>query len=346
MENDERRRERRLKRRKLREEGGQVTPEAAGDEEMPAQSATADTETAEPSFTSSTEWDDLAPAQPVETQNVEPPVARLGAVAEILATPSMAELADDMPEHGMGTAGQPFFAKHTPAPPPDDIVEQEMRVPEEPFADHAPPHAVAHDHRQEQAWTREPILLALLLVALIVLALDTYLTLHLSGLSDRLAAATTAKPAAAVTSVAGGDRPWVGVDSIRTAAFANGGQPVTTVHIVNSGREPAYDLRSNTVGSLRSSATPAPAIPAQKGPLATTGMLLPNTGGNLTFFANTRALTPQEAGSVRSGQFVLWLAGRLDYKDSNGAVHATSFRYRYNPALNSFVAAPDGNSAN
>jgi hypothetical protein len=187
------------------------------------------------------------------------------------------------------------------------------------------------------------VLVALLLVMLIVLALDTYFTLRLKGISDRLAA-NAGKPAAAA--MVGGERPWVGVDSVRTAQFANGGQPVTTVHIVNSGREPAYDLRSNTVGSLRSSATSAPQLPAQKGPLATTGLLLPNTGGNLTFFANTRALTAQEAANVRSGQFVLWLAGRLDYKDSKGHPHLTTFRYRYNPQLNSFVAAPDGNAAN
>ena len=191
-------------------------------------------------------------------------------------------------------------------------------------------------------WTHEPVLLALLMVALIVLALDTYFTWRLNGLSDRLAAATKPAP----TAIASGERPWVGVDSIRTAQFANGGQPVTTVHIVNSGREPAYDLRSNTVGSLRASSTPAPQVPTAKGPLATTGLLLPNTGGNLTFFANTRALTADEAASVRSGKFVLWLAGRLDYKDSKGHVHLTTFRYRYNPQLNSFIAAPDGNSAN
>ncbi|HSC20055.1 MAG TPA: hypothetical protein VLC74_14205 [Rhizomicrobium sp.] len=189
-------------------------------------------------------------------------------------------------------------------------------------------------------WTREPMLVALLLAALLVLIFDTYFTWRLNGLSDRLAMTSGSVAAAAA------ERPWVGVDSIKTTQFASGGQPVTTVHIVNSGHEPAYDLRSNTAGSLRAATTPGPSVPAQKGQLAVTALLLPNVGGNLTFFANTRALTAEEAANVRSGQYVLWLAGRLDYRDAHGHPHLTTFRYRYNPALNSFMATPDGNTAN
>jgi hypothetical protein len=192
-------------------------------------------------------------------------------------------------------------------------------------------------------WTDEPVLLALLAVGLVILAVDTYLTLRLNGFSDRL---RTMAATGAAAPVASADRPWVGSDKITTVAFANGGQPVTTMHIVNSGRAPALDLRSNTVGSLRSASTRPPEIPAQKGPLATTGILFPNMGGNLTFFSNTRALTVEEAGNVKSGRYVLWLAGRLDYKDPKGHPHLTTFRYRYNPQMNAFVAAPDGNSAN
>lgn len=197
--------------------------------------------------------------------------------------------------------------------------------------------------RRPGGWTSEPALMALTIVALIILAIDTYFTLRLNGFSDRLSAMaspSSAAPAAAT------DRPWVGADRITTVAFSSGGQPVTTMHIVNSGRAPALDLRSNTVGSLRSAATPPPDIPKQKGPLATTGILFPNTGGDLTFFKNTRALTTEEAANVQSGKYVLWLAGRLDYKDPAGHAHLTMFRYRYNPQMNAFVAASNGNSAN
>jgi hypothetical protein len=190
---------------------------------------------------------------------------------------------------------------------------------------------------------REPVIVALLLAALVILLVNTYFIMRLNGLSDRLGA-TVASTAAAP--LAAGERPWVGVDKVTTVPFANGGQPVTTVHIVNSGHEPAYDLRSNTAGSLRSASTPAPDVPAQKGQLAVTALLMPNVGGNLTFFANTRALTAAEAANVRSGQYVLWLTGRLDYKDSHGHPHLTTFRDRYNPALNTFVATPQGNNAN
>jgi len=193
-----------------------------------------------------------------------------------------------------------------------------------------------------QRWTGEPVLLALLAVGLVILAVDTYLTLRLNGFSDRLNAMASRPVAAPVASV---DRPWVGPHNTTTVTVPNGGQPVTTMHILNSGRAPALDLRSNTVGSLRSATTQPPEVPNQKGPLATTGILFPNMGGNLTFFANTRALTAQEAANVRSGTYVLWLAGRLDYKDSKGHPHVTTFRYRYSPQLATFVAAPDGNSA-
>ena len=209
--------------------------------------------------------------------------------------------------------------------------------------DDMPPVPPPSSRPRGQRWTGEPVLLALLAVGLVILAVDTYLTLRLNGFSDRLsrmASTTAAAP------VANADRPWVGSDKITTVAFANGGQPITTMHIVNSGRAPALDLRSNTVGSLRAASTSAPEIPSQKGPLATTGILFPNMGGNLTFFANTRALTAEEAANVRSGTYVLWLAGRLDYKDPKGHPHVTTFRYRYNPQMNAFVAAPDGNSAN
>jgi len=192
-------------------------------------------------------------------------------------------------------------------------------------------------------WTREPVLLALLLVGLIVLSFDTYFTIRLNGLSDRLNAMATKPPAVAAVTT---ERPWVGPQSVKTEPFAAGGQPITTLHIVNSGRGPAMELRSNTVGSLRSSATPPPQIPGQMGPLANTAILFPNAGGDLTFFANTRALTADEVANIQSGQYVLWLAGRLDYKDAKGKPHLTTFRYRYDPKLASFSATSDGNTAN
>ena len=194
-----------------------------------------------------------------------------------------------------------------------------------------------------RSWTSEPVLLALVLVALFVLIVDSYFMIRLNGLSDRLSA-IAAKPATVAPSAA--DRPWVGADSIKTVDFSSGGQPLTTLHIINTGRTPAMDLRSNTLGRLSSASTSPPNIPTQPGPLGTTGVLMPNTGGDMTFFANTRALTAEEAGTIKSGQNVLWLAGRLDYRDSQGRPHVTTFRYRYDPALNSFVATSTGNSVN
>jgi hypothetical protein len=301
-----------------------------------------ESQAAEPAEEASPDSGDEQPSQ-LEFPSAPPPPPRPAAVAQIMTTPGFSQSSSSSPAASGAADADPFFgqpSRHDEFPPhPGDA----MRPAEEPEEDAEPSRYDPPSRERAQSWTREPILLSLLLVALIVLALDTYFTIRLNGLSDRLsamAAKSAAMPAAAA------DRPWVGIDSITTAPFANGGQPITTVHIVNSGRAAASDLRSNTVGSMRSAATPAPEIPPKKGPLATTGLLLPNTGGKLTFFGNTRALTPQEAASVRSGQFVLWLAGRLDYKDAQGRAHLTTFRYRYDPTLNSFIAAPQGNSAN
>ena len=287
-------------------------------------------------------WPDGAPPRPI-------------ALAEILVNPDLARSSGVSAPMRTDTPDGPFAEEQRGAreePPPTPVHTRQFaaakapeQVPEpETVSPSSPPYRTDDlslapmDDRQR--WTREPLLLALLLAALLVLIFDTYCTLRLTGVSDRLALGSgAAAPASA-------ERPWVGVDSIKTATFTNGGQPVTTVHIVNSGHEPAYDLRSNTAGSLRSAATAGPSVPTQKGQLAVTALLLPNVGGNLTFFANTRALTAEEAANVRSGQYVLWLTGRLDYRDPHGHPHLTTFRYRYNPALNSFMASPEGNTAN
>jgi hypothetical protein len=276
---------------------------------------------------------------------------RRAALAEVLSKPVFPNVPPErvIPQP---RPGEDLFAKSMPmsfaaeegSRQPQPTEPEEYQTPSESTFESAPrsPDLDSLERPRERR-SREPVVLALLLAVLVVLLVNTYFTMRLNGVSDRLSAAVASTAAAPVSAA---ERPWVGVDKVTTIAFANGGQPVTTVHIVNSGHEPAYDLRSNTAGSLRAAATPAPEVPAQKGQLAVTALLMPNVGGNLTFFANTRALTPEEAANVRSGQYVLWLAGRLDYKDSHGHPHLTTFRYRYNPALNSFVATPQGNNAN
>jgi hypothetical protein len=336
MPKEERRRQRRLARQGAEE----------GSENL-ADVSTTDVEATSAPVSGSVSGDhSSAPASASESEPEKKPIA----LAQILANPSYVERLRPGTDAN-SPIQEPRMERLEPNPEPigvntsreEDVMSREP--PNSPGDERAVPPA---DTRSQGAPvrarpTREPLIIALLLLALIVLAVDTYFTLRLNGLSDRLSA-LAAKSAAPVVTAA--DRPWVGVDTIETAQFANGGQPITTVHIVNSGRQPAYDLRSNTVGSLRAVATAPPQVPAQKGPLATTGMLMPNTGGKLTFFGNTRALTADEAANVKKGQYVLWLAGRLDYKDAAGHAHVTTFRYRYDPTLNSFIAAPQGNSAN
>jgi len=339
MPKGERRRRRRLDQQDADAEGvsGNL-PEASMDEGAPA------------ALTASSAAGDEAGSSGLQASGDSESEKKPIALAQILANPSYAERLRPSAETSSPIA-EPTAERAEPAPEPigaaasrdENIMPQES--PGAPDDERVIPSAGIPPQGTPVRTqpTREPLVIALLLVVLIVLAVDTYFTLRLNGLSDRLSA-LAAKSAAPVVTAA--DRPWVGVDTIETAPFANGGQPITTVHIVNSGRLPAYDLRSNTVGSLRAVATAPPQVPAQKGPLATTGLLMPNTGGKLTFFANTRALTADEAANVKKGQYVLWLAGRLDYKDGAGRAHLTTFRYRYDPALNSFIAAPQGNSAN
>lgn len=286
---------------------------------------------------------------PGEASSVPPPSAPQSAAPPPSITPASMRAAEEPDAFAIEDDDIPDFAPAAPIVEPQaEAAGAKPRA----LAERLPPNADMHPEPPPvrpaplppvRAWTREPVLLALLLVGLIVLCFDTYFTIRLTGLSDRLNA-MAAKPAALVAGA--GDRPWVGPESIRTAAFAAGGQPITTLHIVNSGRAPAMDLRSNTVGSLRSATTPPPTIPATKGPLANTAILFPNAGGDLTFFSNTRALTADEVSNIQSGQYVLWLAGRLDYRDGKGADHVTTFRYRYDPKLASFSATPSGNVAN
>lgn len=329
--------ERRRRRRRLEQEGAARQPAA---EDAEAEAAISG-ETADAVQTGA-EISETTPAQP---QPAAQP-AKAAAMAEVIGS--------GFPQSMKASEGEaaspevdPFFQRAKPGteskpaePARPSAAEARTEAPAAP-----PPRRDVPPQPQRVApRTSDPVLRALLVAALVVLAVDTYFVTRLNGLSDRLSAAA-AKPTVASTAAPATDRPWIGIGSIKTAPFANGGQPVTTVRFGNSGSEPAYDFRSNTVGSLRPSGSPPPDIPAQKGPVASAGVLVPNAEGILTFFANTRALTADEAARVRSGQLVLWLAGRLDYRDPHGKAHLTTFRYQYNPTLNSFVAAGQGNTA-
>jgi hypothetical protein len=338
-------------RRRRRQEGQEnAAPSSGAEPSLDLDRSDGQGESGEPSVAQAAapESDDVEP----QSDSVQTGAPRRVALAEVLAKPVFPNVP---PERVIPPvkAGDEFFARSTAqkgfateeAVQPPQAPEPEAYVPpaDSIFESSAPPADLDSLERSGARRSREPVIIALVLAVLVILLVNTYFIMHLNGLSDRLGA-TVASTAAAP--VAAGERPWVGVDKVTTLPFANGGQPVTTVHIVNSGHEPAYDLRSNTAGSLRSASTSAPDVPAQKGQLAVTALLMPNVGGNLTFFANTRALTAEEAANVRSGQYVLWLTGRLDYKDSHGHPHLTTFRDRYNPALNTFVATPEGNNAN
>jgi hypothetical protein len=336
------------RRRRRQDDPGNAAPPSGAEPSLDADRSGDQGESAELPFVQSAtpESGDVEP----EADAVQTGTPRRVALAEVLAKPVFPNVPPErvIPPPG---SGEDFFARASSqksfaaeeqvpqAPEPETYPSASDSV----FESSRPVSDLDSFDRARERRSREPMVLALLLAVLVVLLVNMYFTMRLNGLSDRLGAAVVTN---AATTVAAGERPWVGVDKVTTVPFANGGQPVTTVHIVNSGHEPAYDLRSNTAGSLRSASTPAPEVPAQKGQLAVTALLMPNVGGNLTFFANTRALTSEEAANVRSGQYVLWLTGRLDYKDSHGHTHLTTFRDRYNPALNTFVATPQGNNAN
>ena len=358
MEKAERAERKRRRRERLQEQGdttaAELSDNAAG--QSSEVSPGGDLASALPSHDAGAENAETAP--PVETA----PPPRPAAMAEIIGSGVSKNMQADA-EGDNSPEVDPFFQRGIPrtkftasesslaaADPLSRTTPEPSRAnPERPRAEPPPEPPPMRDmasrpQPQMRSSTGDSVLRALLLAALVVLAIDTYFIVRMNGVFDRLNA-TAAKPAASSGAPATG-RPWIGIGSIKTTPFVNGGQPVTTVRFGNSGSEPAYDFRSNTVGSLRPAGSPPPDIPAQRGPVASAGVLVPNAEGILTFFANTRALTADEAGRVRSGQLVLWLAGRLDYRDARGKQHLTAFRYQYNPSLNSFVAAAQGNSAN
>jgi hypothetical protein len=351
--------ERRRRRRRREQEAG------GGESAATAESADAGSgesaENAQPDLPDDPSAEALEPEQTPEPE-VPPqptPAARPAAMAEVIGS-AFPQTVRPNEEETETPDIDPFFqraasrTKFTAAEPPRSAAAETPRASPEPRRPSAPqpqpepplpplPDAVPRRQPPAPSRTGDPVLRALLLAALVVLAIDSYFIIRLNGVADRMSAG--AAKSAVASAVTAADRPWIGIGSIKTAPFTSGGQPVTTVRFGNSGSEPAYDFRSNTVGSLRPAGSPPPDIPAQKGPVASAGVLVPNAEGVLTFFANTRALTTDEATRVRSGQLVLWLAGRLDYHDPHGKAHLTTFRYQYNPSLNSFVAAGQGNNA-
>jgi len=321
----QRRKERWAQKRAQREleSGGQVTPAAeevgtpAAESEPapePQASPPVAVEVSSPPIVEATSF---APANDLRSTQQKP-----AAFAEVLRTPpEMSPLSDQYAEPDHPSSGEDF----APVPP------SRAPLPSAPI------------RPEREGWTKEPILMALLLIGLLVLLGNTFFLIRMNGVADRVNAMTKNLPAA-VSAVA--DRPWVAIETVNTVDFTNGGSPVTTLYFINSGRTPARDFRSVTIGSLRAAKLPPPAVPSKPGPLTTTGVLLPNLLGKLVFFEKTRPLTAEEAANVRNGQYVLWLAGRLDYRDGQGNQHTTTFRYRYNPALGGFNATPDGNSVN
>jgi hypothetical protein len=141
-------------------------------------------------------------------------------------------------------------------------------------------------------------------------------------------------------------RPWVGLDQVNVKPPVAGQQFYVHIQTRNCGGSPAFQLRGGFVPSF---VVPGDAEPPPLGPLGQQiderSTLLPSITHEYYPFAPTQPLTPAQVGAITSGALVPWIVGRIEYVDSSGVTHHTSFRMKYRVATNGFGATALGNEA-
>jgi hypothetical protein len=141
--------------------------------------------------------------------------------------------------------------------------------------------------------------------------------------------------------------PKVVVKSIMTAPFKEGNSIAAHVTLVNSGNAAATNVKAGITGTAIIQGDPEPAgmdaLPAM--PVSLPDMA-PGATADLPP-VNDRIIADE--GDMRnfvSGQWVLWVMGRVEYDDANKQHHVSNFREYYDYGTNGYKAADKGNEAN
>ena len=141
--------------------------------------------------------------------------------------------------------------------------------------------------------------------------------------------------------------PKVTVKDIAIAPFARGSSLASTTHVVNSGNEAAMNVKIAVTGTgiIKGDAEPAgmDALPADAASLPD---IAPQAMTELPA-VNQRAI--EDEGDMRnfiSGQWVLWVIGRVEYDDAAKKHHVSNFRWYYDYETNAYKAADKGNDVN
>ncbi len=141
--------------------------------------------------------------------------------------------------------------------------------------------------------------------------------------------------------------PKITVKSITTEPFKQGSSIAAHVTLENSGTAPATNVKAAITGTAIIQGDPEPA-----------GLdALPADAKSLTDIAAsaTADLPPvndrtiADEGDMRnftSGQWILWVMGRVEYDDANKQHHVSNFREYYDYNTNGYKAADKGNDAN
>jgi hypothetical protein len=141
-----------------------------------------------------------------------------------------------------------------------------------------------------------------------------------------------------------GSRAWVGVVAADPGKFEIGKPLEVLVEIRNTGHSPALQARGRFKGAfLRKGETP--------GDLATTEIdstvtvLMPNSSFHYYPFSDQAALTPQTLESIFSGEILIWIVGRVEYKDASGQPRYSIYKLNYDIKEKGFSTAIDGTDA-
>jgi len=124
------------------------------------------------------------------------------------------------------------------------------------------------------------------------------------------------------------NRPTIGVDNINSVVQA--GQKLSAVIIwKNTGSIPALNARSYVRGKSVPKGIEPPAFSSEADNNGPPGVLLPGSVSSCPL-SDGPILTQGNIDAINKGDVSLWVVGRIDYSDDNGAKYFMAFRAEYN----------------
>jgi hypothetical protein len=133
------------------------------------------------------------------------------------------------------------------------------------------------------------------------------------------------------------ERPWVGVDYVRTAPIEQGKALPITVIFKNSGKTPAmrFEARVERYRILLDESTLSPLSRCDRG-ACSVGVNFPNAEFPIEASVPRDDLTFERLELIKTGVEKIYIQGRTDYVDNGGTAHKTIVCMFYNPTASRF----------